>query len=96
MGKGEQRRDDPCRPGGHLAFIAVRVAYDLKAGLGGWREVKRLAIALIELPKIMAIGPQTAKACEKAGLSVTAVAKKADSEGIAQVVLQDILQAGNE
>ena len=49
-----------------------------------------------ELPKIVAIGPQTAKACEKAGLSVTAVAKKADSEGIAQAVLQDIIQAGNK
>lgn len=49
-----------------------------------------------ELPKIVAIGPQTAKACEKAGLTVTAVAKKADSEGIAQAVLQDIIQAGNE
>ena len=49
-----------------------------------------------EMPKIVVIGPQTAKACEKAGLSVTAVAKKADSEGIAQAVLQDIIQAGNE
>lgn len=43
----------------------------------------------LKLPKIVAIGPQTAKACEKAGLSVTAVAKKADSEGIAQAVLQN-------
>ena len=50
----------------------------------------------LKLPKIVAIGPQTAKACEKAGLSVTAVAKKADSEGIAQAVLQDIIQSGNE
>lgn len=50
----------------------------------------------LKLPKIVVIGPQTAKACEKAGLSVTAVAKKADSEGIAQAVLQDIIQAGNE
>lgn len=50
----------------------------------------------LKLPKIVAIGPQTAKACEKAGLSVTTVAKKADSEGIAQAVLQDIIQAGNE
>ena len=48
------------------------------------------------MPKIVVIGPQTAKACEKAGLSVTAVAKKADSEGIAQAVMQDIIQAGNE
>ena len=50
----------------------------------------------LKLHKIAVIGPQTAKACEKAGLSVTAVAKKADSEGIAQAVLQDIIQAGNE
>ena len=43
----------------------------------------------LELPKIVAIGPQTAKACEKAGLTVTAVAKKADSEGISQAILQN-------
>ena len=53
----------------------------------------------LKLPKIVAIGPQTAKACEKAGLTVTAVAKKADSEGISQAILQniqDIMQADND
>ena len=52
-----------------------------------------------EMPKIVVIGPQTAKACEKAGLTVTAVAKKADSEGISQAILQniqDIMQADND
>ena len=89
----ETRQD--MRRRGECRRICPDMDYDVIAS-GTAAEAFKEVLDSSELLKIVAIGPQTAKACEKAGLLVTAVAKKADSEGIAQAVLQDIIQAGNE
>lgn len=44
--------------------------------------------------KIAVIGPETAKACEEAGLKVDLMADQYTAEGIAEVILQDSKQEG--
>lgn len=46
--------------------------------------------------KIAAIGPETAKACEEAGLTVALTADRYTAEGIAEVILQDLGREGEQ
>lgn len=50
-----------------------------------------------ELPKVVVIGPETAKICGQAGIKVDLTAKEYTAEGIAQAILDDVGNGeGNE
>lgn len=82
-----RRKEELCRIYNDIDYITVA------SGSAGRALAELLPQALLSAaaaPKIIAIGPETAKVCEAAGLSVYATAGEYTAEGITQAILEDV------